>query len=839
MEPIEGTRFETLRQKANPGFAPVRKSLPNAEDCFSLAFFAFFLHFYGLAANQEEKRRRNKMDQQKQVYHALGKYQSMGLPVIPCQGKIPCLKGWSKRGVPNEKEIKQWIKDFPNLGIGLVLGSQAGLIGIDIDGMLAWKKLMEISQGDLPDTWMYETPGGGMRLLYSVPENVSLKKHTIPLPGEHSELALLGEGQQTILPPSVHPNGGVYQWCKGHTPDDREVAKATKWMMDLMSPRGAESQGSGEPTSVPESEKVLQTLASQCARFREDWDEQQADGLSEDRWFLWSASLTSAGHAAAAEAFSKSSFKHNDRSEERLEDLKKTKANGLVRCTTFGCSEDQIRRCFSQTKTNEHGEITNSPGAVIRRVQKDKKRRSSSWTKQQLEAIGFLFQKDASTPFGINGNMFASHILNHFDLLFLGPAERFYHYEDGVWRYNDPNALGRKLRDFLHQYVPNLWNTKIENQYMDALKLATKRVEQMDSNRNYINLENGMLNLQTFRLENHQKELYSTIRIPYRYDEKADCPLFKEYLMDVLEEDEERITLISQILGYCLTAETKAQKAFLLFGKGGNGKSVLIDLLKSLCGNENVSAVPLKDLNNPFSRYDLVGKLVNLSTENELGSSEFNTEYFKSISSGDPIRVEKKYEPGFVYDPECKLVFAMNKLPFSKDKTYGFERRLIIVPFNKTYGDKGEKEADLGLSEKLKKELPGILNFALQGLKTLKENGYKFVQSKVVNQTVEEYTEKLNPIRTFFNEMIEPASLQERVKNETLRKSFADWCEDMGMNNNYSGITLLNTIRELLKDKKIPFELYKSGTIRGLRGIRLKEADTEWTEIDDMDEIDI
>lgn len=120
------------------------------------------------------------------------------------------------------------------MNVGLVLGSVSGIVGIDIDGETAISRLKELSKGDLPTTWSFKTPGGGRRYLYKLPEGVVTKKYVETLEGEHSEIALLGDGQQTILPPSNYPNGQRYKWYKGKSTRDIEIASAPQWIVELM-----------------------------------------------------------------------------------------------------------------------------------------------------------------------------------------------------------------------------------------------------------------------------------------------------------------------------------------------------------------------------------------------------------------------------------------------------------------------------------------------------------------------------------------------------------------------------------------------------------------------------
>lgn len=263
------------------------------------------------------------------------------------------------------------------MNIGLVLGTGSRIIGIDIDGSLALEMLQELCDGDTPETWMFKTPGNevGRRLLFRVPDNVEkVSKWVKTLEGEHSEIAFLGDGQQTILPPSIHPNGKPYKWIKGHTPTDIDLADAPEWMLNRMSDKKAKSQerkGKEDNKPMVEVESVFSRL-KRCRRFAQAITIQQADGLPEDDWFRWVSLLVGAGHAAAAIAFSKMSSKHDERSEERIQALiDKVGPEGgpMTRCTTFGCCYEEVESCFAVVSKNDEDDVTNSPGAFVKNME--------------------------------------------------------------------------------------------------------------------------------------------------------------------------------------------------------------------------------------------------------------------------------------------------------------------------------------------------------------------------------------------------------------------------------------------------------------------------------------
>lgn len=320
----------------------------------------------------------NKQKTEK-IREALYKYQRIGLPVIPCDGKAPLIKNWQKRNLaPTDMEIETWFEKWPTMNIGLVMGKASGMVGIDVDGVKALERLKEISNGDISDTWMFKTPGteGGRRLLYRVPEGIDkVVKWIDKLDGEHSELAFLGDGQQTILPPSIHPNGNKYAWFRNHTPKDIEIGEAPDWMYSRMTCKIDKKTDAikkeVEKTSF-DSEDIFERL-KRCKKFAEAIDKQRSAGLSEDDWYYWVSLLVNAGHTEAAMSFSNLSSKHDERSHARIQKLiDKAGENGgpMTRCITFGCTREDINFCFGKANENEDGEIKNSPGTFAKEMEK-------------------------------------------------------------------------------------------------------------------------------------------------------------------------------------------------------------------------------------------------------------------------------------------------------------------------------------------------------------------------------------------------------------------------------------------------------------------------------------
>ncbi|MCM0648431.1 bifunctional DNA primase/polymerase [Clostridium swellfunianum] len=313
---------------------------------------------------------------------------SKGMPIFECEGKIPMTKGWTNITNTTLYTIDGWFRGSLCPSFGLALGERSSIVGIDIDGEEALSVLEEISKGDLPKTWSFKTPGEGKRLLYKTPVGTITKKFKITLGGNHKELAFLGTGQQTIMPPSFHKNGGQYEWIEGLSPDEIDIAAAPDWLLEIMSgkskPVAKEQGGNNRSFSYEMSEQGMSDkiaeyqctkFSEHCPMFKEAMEIQMKEGLPEDDWFLIICLLVNSDNEALAYHFSRMCHKHDTRSEERIQKLIEERDNsedgcGTPRCTTFGCRRKHIGKCFNKIIKDEDGKIKNSPSAFLYEVTK-------------------------------------------------------------------------------------------------------------------------------------------------------------------------------------------------------------------------------------------------------------------------------------------------------------------------------------------------------------------------------------------------------------------------------------------------------------------------------------
>ncbi len=297
---------------------------------------------------------------------------------------------------------------------------------------------------------------------------------------------------------------------------------------------------------------------------------------------------------------------------------------------------------------------------------------------------------------------------------------------------------------------------------IDAIKAKIPRIEgqpplwlsDCGRSRNCQSFKNGILDFDRLLAQgpdpffDHTPEFFTTVLIPYNYEPEATCPNWLAFLRRNLEADPERIAILQEFFGYCLTPDTSFHAFLLMHGEGSNGKSVVCSVLRGMLGNDNVSTVPLEVFGERFQLNATLDKLANIAAE--CGEIDKVAEgHIKSFVSGDPMTFERKFRDPIVASPTAKLVLATNTLPRIADRSEGIWRRVIVMPFNVVIR---QDERVRGMDSVKwwfdKGELPGVLNWAIEGLRRLRTQG-RFSVSRMVEDAREEFRTEVNPARQF------------------------------------------------------------------------------------------
>lgn len=395
-----------------------------------------------------------------------------------------------------------------------------------------------------------------------------------------------------------------------------------------------------------------------------------------------------------------------------------------------------------------------------------------------------FFARGVNDRLSFKSRLLADHILRETSLMFDPSTGILYKWSGRIWEPYDEEHIGSLAIRLLEDESQK---SKVEDAIYQVKRLCTiPHGRKVNDQADWICIENGMLNLRTTELREHDREFLSTFLLPVTYDPESGktCKRFLEYLWETVQT-KEAIMQLQEYSGYCLTTSTAFEKCLLLLGPGADGKSKFLGILRELVGRENCAAVSFPDLEDQFQRSSLYGKLLNISTE--VGSEMIDSQFFKAIVSGDPINAAFKHRDSFEFCPTCKLAFAGNRLPRSSDNSDGYYRRFLAVRFKRQFLE----DADPFLFDKLKAELSEIFVWAVEGLQRLwEQNG--FTIGDEMSGLMKDFRRSNNPVLGFIEDRCVLGEEFEIPKKD-LYKEYKTYCAEGG----YKVFSMENFFREV------------------------------------------
>jgi putative DNA primase/helicase len=389
--------------------------------------------------------------------------------------------------------------------------------------------------------------------------------------------------------------------------------------------------------------------------------------------------------------------------------------------------------------------------------------------------------------------------------------------ETGVWT-NPPDDEVKKLI-MKHEHRKNISAGSISS-ILGILKIIVYSDHTRFSKNSHrrLNFANGELHFEDgdWVLMPHNRDSNFCYQIPVSYDPLASCPRFDQFLEEIFEPDEDKvkkIRLLQEFFGYALTTSCEYERFLLLVGSGGNGKSVILVLLKALLGLKNIAGVQPNQFENKYQLAHLHGKLANIITELPEGAVIADAK-IKALVSGEMMTAEHKYGNPFDFEPYSTLIISTNHLPHTKDCSNAFFRRAEILSFNREF--KG-KDCDTSLKEELPKELQGILNFALKGLNRLYVKGnFTVVPSSKAAKL--EWELAADQVKAFIDDQCE-LNPTARIAIGRLFDEYRDWAVESGIKSTVNRHTLTSRLKRM---GCMPGR--GSGGVRMLTGVKLKTA---------------
>ncbi len=344
--------------------------------------------------------------------------------------------------------------------------------------------------------------------------------------------------------------------------------------------------------------------------------------------------------------------------------------------------------------------------------------------------------------------------------------------------------------------------------------------DQLDSNPYLFNVSNGTLDLEgDIRFRDHARGDRITRLAPIEYNANALCPLWLSVLERIMPDADVR-TWLQTRLGYTLTGDTRLQEMYIPYGLGRNGKTTIFQTLRKLFGEYAITVQPAtfqvkREDGGP--RADLVklaGVRLVLAPEGKEGL-QLDEGLIKLATGGENIVARTPHAPKEIeYTPQFKPFYIANHQPEVSGIDLGIQRRLKVVPFTVTIP---QEEADETIPEQLLTELPGILNWLLEGLYLLRTG--RVTEPEAVRVAVEEYFASADTVGAFLEECTVEAA-DGRTTTTAMVDRYNTWATK-----NHEMPLGPKQLAKRLKDRGM--KQMKSGPIRYWYGLKLYDAKEE------------
>lgn len=755
----------------------------------------------------------SQSDDHNSCWAAARDYAALGLGVIPihtvvdtgcdcgdvaCKspGKHPRTRRGLRDASTDTVQIERWATRWPHSNIAIVTGAGSGIVVLDVDGEEGETSLanLEDEYGALPRAVSVATGGGGRHLIFRHPggkvPNSSGRLGT--------KLDVRGDGGYIVVPPSNHISGNSYRWIV--SPQEMTPAELPAWLVERMNEK---------PSHKPSPRR-----SSSTSRV-----------LSADRYtrFVFNqvlAELAGAVEGNRNDALNKAAFRlgqfvgANVISRGEVEQALHDQAASLG----LGERETELTiRSGIDSGIREPAEIPEPKTAT--RKSEDKPTVSDDVDEPHGAELVPLGERDPATGRLVlsprrtlpTARSFIEHFHTHLD----GITIRSYAGLLMAWRDNryleiEDELLRHRLQPWLHEALRYVTNRQTgEPELVDFESNPGTINSALDSIRSYVHLPASVsmpswldghtapcdacevLPCRTLNLHipagtviPATPMLFTGNALEFDYDPAAPPPTaWLNFLNQLWPDDPEQIATLQEWFGYCLTADTSQQKILLMVGPKRSGKGTIGRVLTKLVGAANVVGPTTGSLAGAFGLQPLVGKSLAIVSDARFTGENVAivVERLLCISGEDMLTIDRKFLPSVSMKLPTRFMLLTNELPRMNDASGALAGRFIILRLTQSFYGK----EDTDLTNRLTAELPGILLWALEGWKRLRERG-RFEQPKSVADAVEEMEDLSSPVAAFVRERCRIGA-GERCYVSELYASWKTWCQTTGRD--YPGTT--------------------------------------------------
>ena len=372
--------------------------------------------------------------------------------------------------------------------------------------------------------------------------------------------------------------------------------------------------------------------------------------------------------------------------------------------------------------------------------------------------------------------------------LLRGTDGRFWHYDARLWRMvTDEWVSGKVLEIIQANPVKGQKTASLLSQVITLLK-AKLAIENdplafVSNPLPIINCANGELWIGDdgeIDLRRHKPNSYLRHCLDVEYDPQAECREYDQAVREIFsaaENTEEMVRHWNELAGYMIQSRRNIPLVLILLGRGDNGKTKLLETVARLLGSDLVYAQRVDELEkNRFTMGGLFGKYLLVDDDVRAGV-RLPDGILKTISEAKEVTGERKYGPAFNFVVRTVPVLLCNNVPSLADLSHGMQRRLMVIPFDRTFTG---KDRDRFLFERIwKNEPPGVLNRALAGYRRVLKRQANFKPPLAVLTATKHWLQQANPLPAF----IEAQCIQKSEAKCTVKKfydAYSEWTRSMG-----------------------------------------------------------
>ena len=287
---------------------------------------------------------------------------------------------------------------------------------------------------------------------------------------------------------------------------------------------------------------------------------------------------------------------------------------------------------------------------------------------------------------------------------------------------------------------------------------------------------NGLLDVANRQLIDHDPAFFNLVSVPFGYSADADASRWREFLAQLWPKDSDQIAALQEWFGYVVSGRTDLHKILLIVGPTRSGKGTIARVLTAMIGKANMAGPTLASLGTNFGLSPLLGKPLAVISDARLGGRDTHqvVERLLTVSGEDSIDVDRKYKDPWTGRLPTRFMILSNELPHFGDASGTIANRFIVL--NTATSWLGHE--DITLADELMAELPGILNWALDGLERLEKQG-RFTEPASSADAVTTMQDMASPVSAFVRERCDIGSDKQIVVDD-LWVAWRNWCEDNG-----------------------------------------------------------